>query len=79
MIKRLFEGEIDYVTFTSASTADHFFQRFSVNEIRKMKSRFVSIGPVTSQTIAHYGLKPYREAKEHTIPGLIEVLANDAK
>ncbi len=70
-------GKIDYITFTSASTVKHFFEAFGKAALRRIKSRLVSIGPVTSDAIRSYGYRPYREAKEHTIPGIIEVLKND--
>jgi len=34
--------------------------------------RIVSIGPVTTATLAEYGLKPDAEAPLHTIPSLVE-------
>ncbi|HXV28601.1 MAG TPA: uroporphyrinogen-III C-methyltransferase [bacterium] len=76
-LNRLFgQNKIDHVLFTSSSTVRNFFRAFSKREKSKIKARFVSIGPVTSRTIREYGSRPFREAKEHTIPGLVEVLTN---
>lgn len=71
------KGKIDYITFTSASTVKHFVEAVGKGTLRRIKTRLISIGPVTSDAIRGYGLKPYREAEEHTIPGIIEVLRND--
>ena len=75
------KNPVDYITFTSASTVHHFLDTFSkslprrqAGAIRNLKSRIVTIGPVTSQTLRSYGLKPFREAREHTIPGLVKAL-----
>ncbi len=73
------QNKVDSVLFTSSSTVKNFFAAFSGKERSKMKTRFVSIGPVTSQTLKSYGKKPYREAREHTIPGLVEALINGKK
>ncbi|PIQ85074.1 MAG: uroporphyrinogen-III C-methyltransferase [Candidatus Omnitrophica bacterium CG11_big_fil_rev_8_21_14_0_20_45_26] len=70
---------IDYITFTSASTARHFFDLFPRRERYKLKPRCVSIGPVTSKAIAEAGGRIYREAKPYNIPGLIAALTGNRK
>ncbi len=69
-------GEIDFVTFTSASTVDHFFALLPKQKRGKMKScpRLISIGPVTSRALCRYGARPWREASAHTMKGMLEVL-----
>jgi uroporphyrinogen III methyltransferase/synthase len=37
--------------------------------------RIASIGPVTTATLAEYGIKPDIEAAAHTIPSLVEAVA----
>lgn len=76
MAKMIAAGEVDYVTFTSSSTVDHFARligRRTIGRIRN-KTRWVSIGPVTSKTARNYGLRIYRQAKPYTIAGLIKAL-----
>lgn len=73
------EEPIDYVLFTSRSTVQSFFQAVPKKLKRNLKTRFVSIGPVTSGTLRHYGVHPFREAREHTVNGLVEVLAHAGK
>ena len=68
--------KIDYITFTSSSTVENFFQALPRAIRRKIQSKLVSIGPVTSETLRRYGFKPSREAKVHTIEGIIEALSN---
>lgn len=65
---------VDYVTFTSASTVHHFFEGFPKSTIRNLKSKMVTMGPVTSKTLQSYGVKRYREAREHTISGLVKAI-----
>lgn len=67
--------KIDAVTFTSSSTVKNFFDSLSEDLKARMKRRsvrMVSIGPVTTQTLKTYGFTPWRQAKEHTVRGLVE-------
>lgn len=68
------ERKIDFITFTSSSTVKYFFEALTPGLRKKLKSRLISIGPVTSGTLKEYGAKPYREAKTHTIPGMVEAI-----
>ncbi len=70
------EKAVDFVTFTSASTVHATFSGWGQREKSKIKSKLISIGPVTSETIRSHGLKPYLEAKEHTMQGMITALKN---
>lgn len=73
---KLQEGGADWITFTSASTVEHFHARFNLPELLKKfpRIKLVSIGPETSKAIQALGLKPAIEAKQHTIPGLISAM-----
>jgi uroporphyrinogen III methyltransferase/synthase len=66
----------DYLTFTSSSTV-RFFQDAAGDRIAR-RSRIVSIGPVTSETLRERGLEPDVEATRHDIDGLVEALVQDA-
>lgn len=66
--------KIDYITFTSSSTVDNFFKAVPAPIRRKIQSQLISIGPVTSKTIKAYGFKPSREARVHTIDGLVAAI-----
>ncbi len=66
----------DYVTFTSSSTVNFFFD--AVGERAPAGARLVSIGPVTSAALRERGLNPAVEASRHDIDGLVEALVADA-
>ena len=69
---RLREEGADIITFTSSSTVRHFM---AMNLPLPEGCRIASIGPVTTATLAEYGLKPDVEAATHTIPSLVEAIA----
>lgn len=73
---RLAEGGADWITFTSASTVEHFHARFDLPALLKKfpKAKLVSIGPETSKAIRALGLEPAQEAKEHTIEGVVQAV-----
>ncbi len=69
-------ADADYVTFTSSSTV-RFFLDAAGDELRD-RTRLVSIGPVTSETLRERGLEPHVEAERHDINGLVDALLADA-
>jgi uroporphyrinogen III methyltransferase/synthase len=73
---RLQSGEIDCVTFTSSSTVENFVGAFGAGEAAWLLSetRVACIGPITADTARKHGLRVDAEAKEYTIPGLIEAV-----
>lgn len=73
---KLLAGGADWITFTSASTVEHFHARFDLPKLMKQfpKIRLASIGPETSKAIRALDLTPAIEAKEHTIEGLTAAL-----
>ncbi len=78
---RLRESGADWITFTSASTVEHFHARFDLPKLLKKfpQIKLASIGPETSKAIRAFGLAPALEAKEHTTDGLIAGLLRAAK
>lgn len=68
----------DVVTFTSSSTVRNFLSLVAGRNAGATQAlqgiRFASIGPVTSSTLRELGLPVHIEAKEYTIPGLIEAI-----
>ena len=70
-LARLKEEGADMITFTSASTVEHFLNlKVALPEGIKI----ASIGPVTSQTLTKHQLPIAVEAKSFTIPGLVEAI-----
>lgn len=63
------------ITFTSSSTARNFAALLGARLIASLDEiRLASIGPVTSSTLRELGLRADSEAKEFTIPGLVEAI-----
>jgi len=71
---RLLSEGADLVTFTSSSTVENFVKLLGKRKIASIprRPRYVSIGPITSQTMRKLGLKVSAQAGSYTIPGLIE-------
>jgi uroporphyrinogen III methyltransferase / synthase len=78
---KLREGGADWITFTSASTVEHFHARFDLPKLLEKfpQIKLASIGPETSKAIRELGSEPTVEAKKHTIDGLVEALLALAK
>lgn len=69
------EGEIDLITFTSASTVRNFTSMIGEDLLPLPEGTVVaSIGPVTSRTAGELGLPVHVEASRHTIEGLLEAM-----
>jgi len=70
----------DWITFTSASTVDHFNARVPLKALRERHPgiRFASIGPETGKALKALGLKADLEAKPHTIEGLVNAIVRSA-
>jgi len=66
----------DYVTFTSSSTVQFFFDQ--AGDALAPRARLVSIGPVTSEALRARGHEPGVEAERHDIDGLVDALVADA-
>ena len=70
-IRRFRDDGADVITFTSASTVDHFF---ALGLPVPDGTVLASIGPITSAALRRHGRKPNIEAKTHDIPGLVEAI-----
>jgi len=70
--ERIANDAIDVVTFTSASTVDHFFEKLTGEERARVLQRatLASIGPATSDAIRRYGKEPDVVAASATIQAL---------
>ena len=65
------------ITFTSSSTVKNFVELVGQETIDSGlldDVKLASIGPVTSTTLKELGLRVDIEAKEYTIPGLVEAI-----
>ncbi len=68
---------VDYVTFTSSSTVEFFFE--AAGPRMPERARLVSIGPVTSSALRAREREPDVEAERHDIDGLVTALVADAR
>jgi uroporphyrinogen-III synthase len=77
----LFKNRADIVTFTSASTADHFLKALGRPALRRIarKARFASIGPLTAGALRRAGFRSAIQARVHTIDGLLEAIVQKEK
>ena len=66
----------DIVTFTSSSPVRNFIQLCGADIPVREGVQFASIGPITSATLHELGLPVHIEAREFTIPGLIQAIVN---
>jgi uroporphyrinogen III methyltransferase/synthase len=69
------EHRIDWITFTSSSTAKNFVALLG-SDYRKQLSgiRIASIGPITTATLNELGLPPQVEAQTFNIAGLVKAI-----
>ena len=64
----------DAITFTSASTVDHFFEAIGENVKVLDGARIASIGPITSAAIRRWKREPDAEAEEATVGSLCDAV-----
>jgi uroporphyrinogen III methyltransferase/synthase len=76
LAEELEAGGIDCITFTASSTVENLVRTFGVGEAARLLSgtRVACIGPVTADTARGHGLRVDAEAREYTIPGLVEAV-----
>lgn len=76
LIKRLEEGSIDIVTFTSSSTVKNFKALLPDDRFESLIKNVTvaSIGPITTDTAKELGFKVDITAEDFTIPGLCEAI-----
>jgi uroporphyrinogen III methyltransferase/synthase len=73
LAERIRAGQIDWITFTSSSTARNFVNLLG-NAAELKKAKIASIGPVTTQTLRDLGIPVTAEAARPDIDGLIDAI-----
>ncbi|MCU1305893.1 MAG: uroporphyrinogen-III synthase [Acidobacteriaceae bacterium] len=76
------EQRPNIITFTSSSTVKNFITLLGANVSPKEQLQGIavaSIGPVTSATLIEVGLGVNIEAKDYTIPGLIDAIVRNSQ
>ena len=81
LLRVLNNEALDYITFTSSSTVNHFVEiageLLTTMDFRKTK--IACIGPVTAATLQEHGLPCSVQAKEFTVTGLVKALERDMR
>ncbi len=74
---QLYDSGVDIITFTSASTVEHFAAIVRKNDLNPLNlpkdPLFACIGPITSQAAKDAGFQNIVVAKEFTTDGLLEI------
>jgi uroporphyrinogen III methyltransferase/synthase len=78
VLSALREKRVDWVTFTSASTAQNLVALLGAEKDVLQGVRIASIGPITSDAARELGLTVAVEAAKATIQGLIQALVEEA-
>lgn len=75
--KALKDGHVDAVTFTSSSTVESLLSGFNARQIKAIFSKTLaaSIGPLTSQTLRRFGIRPGATASAATVESLSDAVA----
>jgi uroporphyrinogen III methyltransferase/synthase len=70
------EKQVNWITFTSSSTAKNFLTLLGSERGLMDGVKLASIGPVTSKTMKELSLMPAVEATEFNIAGLVEAIVS---
>jgi len=75
LLDALDEGVVDWITFTSSSTARNFVTLLGETRREKLRGvKLASIGPVTTATLHDLGLEPTVQAQTYVLEGLIAAM-----
>ena len=75
LLEAIADGSVDWITFTSSSTAKNFFEMLPASHEEMMaKVKIASIGPITSQTLRELKHEPDIEAKVFDIGGIVAAI-----
>ena len=76
VLDKLKDGEVDIVTFTSASTVKNFVKIIGEDNLSSFKDnvQFASIGPITNESAEEMNIEISIKAEEYTIPGLVQAI-----
>ncbi len=80
VLAALDDQAVDWVTFTSSSTARNFFDLLGGSADPRLAGvKLASIGPVTTTAMVEMGRRPTVEASESTLAGLVAAIARAEK
>lgn len=81
ILQQLWNGKVDYVTFTSSSTVHNFVTIVGKENIARINrnTRVACIGPVTADTARDHGIHTDVLASQYTIDGLLNAIIADVR
>jgi uroporphyrinogen III methyltransferase/synthase len=80
LLEALHSGEVDWITFTSSSTARNFMELLGDASRTALSGvNVASIGPITTATLRELGIQPTVQAETFNIDGLVAAMAQAAK
>jgi uroporphyrinogen III methyltransferase / synthase len=69
---------VDYVTFTSASTVNSFFELLGERAHAVLAQAVTAcIGPITADALAKYGIQAHVVARQYTAEGLVQAIMDN--
>ncbi len=72
LLDALAAGELNWITFTSSSTARNLVELLGTDYQQKLAGvKLASIGPITTRTLKDLGLEPRVQAEVYNVEGLI--------
>jgi uroporphyrinogen III methyltransferase/synthase len=78
LLDALAAREVQWITFTSSSTAKNFASLLGPNYLESLHGvKIASIGPITTSTLRDLGLEPTVQADTFNIDGLIDALLSE--
>jgi uroporphyrinogen III methyltransferase/synthase len=77
VLEAMKEGQVNWVTFTSSSTAKNFVKLLGRNYLERLKGvGIASIGPITTETLKELSIPPTAVASEANLDGLVEAISS---
>jgi len=76
LLSTLAKKEIDWITFTSASTVTHFFKIAGAELLGKPLPMLASIGEITTKTLEKFSYQPVFTANPQNLAGLCQGIVN---
>ena len=71
--------QVDYITFTSSSTVNHFLSLVGREHLSKInEAKLIAIGDTTAETMMENGLKVYGKPEQFTIDAMITYILKDS-
>ncbi len=68
-------GQVNWITFTSSSTARNLTALLGPNYRERLANvKLASIGPITTRTLTDLGLEPHAQAERFTIDGVVDAI-----